>query len=82
MQVRANGVTLHKCPRMYCSESSAEDHAIVAHNEEWDRIVLPFFLRGATSVLETESVTMEEFDRHECSRIELTAADLDRQLCV
>ena len=64
----------------YLNES--KDHTIVVHDEDGDRIVLPFFLRGVNYVLETETVTMEEFDRHECPRIELTAADLDRQLCV
>ena len=52
-------------------------HAVVAFDEDGDRVVLPFFLKGVASVLETESVTLEEFDRYECPRIELTAADLD-----
>ena len=77
MQVRANGVILNECPRMYCNEPTAEDHAVVALDEDGERIVLPLFLSGVTSVLETCAVTLEEFDSHECPRIELTAADLN-----
>ena len=76
MQVRANGVTLNECPRMYCSEPSAEDHAVVALDEDGERVIVPLFLKGVTSVLETCPVTLEEFDHHVCPRIELTAADL------
>ena len=46
-------------------------------DENSNKVVLPFFLRGVTSLLETEPVVLEELDRHECLRIELTAADLD-----
>ena len=77
MQVRANGVTLNECPRMCCSEASSEDHAVVALDEDGERVILPLFLRGFTSVSETGTVTLEEFDSHECPRIKLTAADLD-----
>ena len=76
MQVRANGVTLNECPRMYCSEPSAEDHAVVALDEDGERVIMPLFLKGVTSVLETCPVTLEEFDHHVCPKIELTAANL------
>ena len=44
------------------------------------KVVLSFFLRGVTSVLETEPVRLEEFDRHGCPMIELTAAVWDWSL--
>ena len=57
MQVKANGATLNECPHMYCSEPSADDHAVVALDEDGERIILPLFLSGVTSVLGTCAVT-------------------------
>ena len=75
-----NGVTLNElneCPRMYCNDPTPEDHAFVTLDEDEDGVVLHFFLRRFTSVLETEPVGLEEFDRHAYPRIEPTATDLD-----
>ena len=49
---------------------------MVALDEDGERVIMPLFLRGVTSVLETCPVTLEEFENHVCPRVELTAADL------
>ena len=50
MQCRANGVHINECPRMYCSEPTDESHSIVAHDDDNERVIIPFFLRGVTSL--------------------------------
>ena len=49
MQLRANGVTVNDCPRMYCDKPDDKSHTIVAKDEYGETVVLPFFLRGVTS---------------------------------
>ena len=48
MQLRANGVAVNDCPRMYCKDPNEESHAIVAADENGDNVILPFYLRGVT----------------------------------
>ena len=59
MQLRANGVAVNDCPRMYCKNPDQESHAIVAADENGDNVILPFYLRGVTSYLYTEPLTRE-----------------------
>ena len=43
MQLRANGVTVNDCPKMFCKEPTEESHAIVATDEYGDEVILPFY---------------------------------------
>ena len=76
MQCRAHGVTVNECPRMYCDEPTEESHSIVTPDEYGGAVVLPLFLKGVTSSLNVESLSQEEWDRHDCPRITLTDRDL------
>ena len=76
MQCRANGVDINKCPRMYCSEPTDESHSIVGHDDGHERVIIPFFLRGVTSLFHTFAVEADEFERHDCPRVELTSSQL------
>ena len=50
MEYRANGVDINECPRMYCTEPTEESHFIVARDGDHERVIVPFFLRGVTSL--------------------------------
>jgi len=76
MQLRANGVTVNDCPRMYCKDPTDESHAVVATDEYGDSVVLPFYLRGVTSYLNTEPLSREEYEAHDFPRVELTSQHL------
>ena len=72
MQLRANEVTVNDCPRMFCDEPDERSHAVVATDEYGESVVMPFFLRGVTSYLNVEPLSLEEYENHECPRVELT----------
>ena len=76
MQCRANDVTVNDCPRIHCQNPTEESHSVVATDENGDRVILPFFLRGVTSHFNVESISKQEFERHLCPRIVLTNRDL------
>ena len=76
MQCRTNGVQINECPRMFCDEATEESHAIVAFDEEDEKVVLSFFLKGVTSFMTVKVLSREEFEMHACSRIELTSQHL------
>ena len=61
---------------MYCREPTQESHAIFVMDENGASVVLPFFLRGVTSHLTVVPLTRNEFEKHGCTRIELTSRDL------
>ena len=76
MQLRANGVKVNDCPRMYCDNPDDKSHAIVATDEYGEDLILPFFLKGVTSYLSVEPLPLEEFEAHESPRVELTSQHL------
>ena len=76
MQCRVNDVDVNECPRMYCNEPTGESHAIVAYDDNDEKVVIPFFLKGVTSLFNTYPIEADEFDNHMCPRIELTSAQL------
>ena len=76
MQCRANNVTVNDCPRIHCADPNEESHSIVATDDDDETVVIPFHLRGVTSQFTVDTVPREEFERHECPRIELTNKDL------
>ena len=61
---------------MYCREPTQESHDIVVMDENGASVVLPFFLRGVTSHLNSMPLTCDEFEHHGCTQIELTSRDL------
>ena len=70
MQCRTNVVKINECPQMFCGdEVTDEDHALVAFDEENEKAVFPFFLKGVTSYMTVEAISREEFDMHACPRI-------------
>ena len=62
MQLRAHGVDVNDCPRIYCKSPGDESHAIVAKDEYGDEIILPFYLKGVISHFNTEPLSREEFE--------------------
>ena len=50
MEYCANGVDINECPRMHCTEPTEESHSIVAHDDDHERVIILFFLRGVTSL--------------------------------
>ena len=76
MQCRANDVIVNDCPRIHCDDPDESSHSVVAVDDNGEQVILPFFLRGVTSHFTVESISKEEFERHECPRIELTSRDL------
>ena len=76
MQSRANGVTVNDCPRMYVENPDEESHCIVANDEDGNKVLLPFLLRGVTSYLSVTTLGKQEFDSHEYPRVHLTSCDL------
>ena len=42
MQLRANGVDVNDCPRMYCKNPTDESHAVVATDEYGDQVICHF----------------------------------------
>lgn len=71
MQLRAHGVDVNDCPRIYCKNPTDESHAVVAKDEYGGEVILPFYLRGATSYFDTEPLSREEFERHDYIRVEM-----------
>ena len=57
---------------MFCDEPDDKSHAIVAKDENGKPVILPFFLRGVTSFLNVEPLSLDEFEANECPRVELT----------
>ena len=76
MQCRSNGVTINKCPRIYCNEPDQEFHAIVTEDEYVDNVILTFFLNGMTSHLNVDTLSRNKFEAHDCPRLNLTHKDL------
>ena len=54
MQCRAHGVTVNDCPRIYVDAPDERSHSIVALDEHSQEVILPFTLRGVTSLLNVE----------------------------
>ena len=69
-------MTVNDCPKIYCEDPTDESHAIVATDEYGDDIILPFYLRGVTSYLDTKPLSLEEYEAHNCPRVELTSQHL------
>ena len=76
MQCRANGTVINECPRMYCEHPTEDSHSIISTDENGERVVLPFFLKGVTSHLNVSPLSLEEYEHHGCPRIELTSHHL------
>ena len=68
MQCQENGVNINTCPRIYCNDPNQESHAIVTEYEYGDNVILPFFLNGATSHLNVDTLICDEFEAHDCPR--------------
>ena len=71
-QVRAAGWTVNECPRMYCKDPNEESHSIVCEDKFGEKVIVPLFLKGVTSYFNTEPLTREEFEAHDCPRIIMT----------
>ena len=76
IQCRVSGVIINECPGMYCVDHSRKSHAIVAYDDNGDKVILRFFLKEVTSKLEVLSLDVEEFAMHGCPRIERTSSQL------
>ena len=76
MQCCVNRVTINDCPRILCDNPADTTHSIVAKDENGDEVILPFSLRGVTSLVSVLPLTNNEFAEHEFTRIELTSKDL------
>ena len=61
---------------MYCKDPNEESHSIVCEDEYGEKVIVPLFLKGVTSYFNTEPLTREEFEAHDCPRIIMTNKDL------
>jgi hypothetical protein len=61
---------------MYDVNLSEESHLIILTDENGERVVLPFFLKGVTSYLNVSPLYQDEYEHHGCPRIELTSHHL------
>ena len=61
---------------MYDVNLSEESHLIILTDENGERVVLPFFLKGVTSYLNVSPLYQDEYEHHGCPRIELTSPHL------
>ena len=61
---------------MYCENPAEDSHSIVSTNENGERVILPFFLKGTTSHLNISPLSLKEYEHHDCPRIELTSHHL------
>ena len=39
IQLRANGVTVNDCPRMFCNEPDEKSHAIITEDENGEPVI-------------------------------------------
>ena len=61
---------------MYCTEPTEESQSIVARDDDHERVIISFFLRGVMPLIHTFIVDAGEFERHNCPRVELTPSQL------
>ena len=78
MQSRMNDVIINDVPKFLLKNPSPDDHAFVVPDPDYPddpdkTLTLPLLLKGVTSYLPTETVTMEEYESGEYPRIELTS---------
>ena len=76
VQCQANGIEINECPKMYCRDPTEECHAIIANDDDGDKVVIPLFLRGITSLFGVQPLSLEEFEEHTCPRMELISSHL------
>ena len=50
--------------------------SIVGHDDGHERVIIPFFLRGVTSLFHIFAVEADEFEQNDCPRVELTSNQL------
>ena len=46
---------------MYTSDPLEESHAVVAYDDDQQKVIIPFFLKGVASLFTTFQVEAEEF---------------------
>ena len=70
-----NDVSINDVPKFLLKNPSPDDHAFVVSDPDdpSKTLTLPLMLRGVTSYLPTDTVTMEEFESGKYPRIELTS---------
>jgi hypothetical protein len=75
MQSRMNDVSINDVPKFLLKNPSPDDHAFVVSDPDdpSKTLTLPLMLRGVTSYLPTDTVTMEEYESGKYPRIELTS---------
>ena len=61
MQCRANGTIVNEYPRMYCKKPTEDSHSIVLIDENGERVILPFFLKGVTSHSNVAPLSLKEY---------------------
>ena len=62
--------------RWDCEHSTEDSHSIVAIDKNSERVILPFFLKGVTSHLNVSALSLEEYEHHDCPRVDLTSHHL------
>ena len=63
-----NDVSINDVPKFLLKDPSPDDHAFVVSDPDnpSKTLTLPLMLRGVTSYLPTDTVTMEEFESGKC----------------
>ena len=76
MQARVNDVIVNDVPSYLTENPTEESHSIVAVDDQGERVILPFKLKGVVSLLPVHSITRDEWRRHDAPVITLTSGTL------
>jgi hypothetical protein len=78
MQCRVNDVTVNDLPKFLATDPTDQMHALTLTdpNIPLQLVIFPLILRGATSVLNVRSVTINDFNSHDYLRLHLTSETL------
>ncbi len=78
MQCRVNDVIVNDLPKFLATDLTDQTHALtlIDPDNPLQPVILPFILRGVTSVLNVRSVTINKFNSHDYLRLHLTSETL------
>ncbi len=80
MQCRVNDVTINNLPKFLAANPTDQTHALTMTdpNNPLQPVILPLTLRGVTSLLNVQTVTIDKFNSQDYPRLHLTSETLTR----
>ncbi len=78
MQCCVNDVTVNNLPKFLAANLTDQTHALTINdsNNPLQLVILPFTLRGVTSLLNVRTVNIDEFNSQDYPRLHLTSETL------